>query len=121
MVLIVKTKADGIVDRFQARLLAEGYIQKAGIDYDETFSPVARFDILRTILSIAASEGLKLKQLDVKTAFLSGNLPEEVYMKQPKGHDDTTCIVRKLNRSLYGLKHAPMCWNQRFVKFKENK
>ncbi|OUC46310.1 reverse transcriptase, partial [Trichinella nativa] len=88
-----------------------------GIDYDETFSPVARFDTVRALLSIAAVERLKLQQFDVKTAFLYGALKEEVYVKQPEGFENGTNQVYKLNRSLYGLKQAPRCWNLRLVEF----
>ena len=70
--------------------MAKGYSQKAGIDYNETFSPVARFDTIRAVLSVAASEKLKLMTFDVKTAFLYGKLNEIVYMKQPPGYEDGT-------------------------------
>lgn len=114
-VLQVKIKTDGTLDRFKARLLAKGYTQKAGIDYNEAFSPVARYDTVRTVLSVAATDGLKLLQFDIKTAFLHGKL-KEVYMKQPEGYDDGTGRVCKLKRNLYGLK-APRYWNHRFVNF----
>ena len=70
--------------------MAKGYSQKAGIDYNETFSPVARFDTIRAVLSVAASEKLKLMTFDIKTAFLYGKLNEIVYMKQPPGYEDGT-------------------------------
>ncbi|KRX52249.1 Retrovirus-related Pol polyprotein from transposon TNT 1-94, partial [Trichinella sp. T6] len=95
-VLRIKTKADGSVARYKARLVSKGYMQRPGIDYDEIFSPVARFDTVRALPSIAAVEMLKLQQFDVKTAFLYGALKEEV---------------------LYGLKQAPRCWNLRLVEF----
>uniref|UniRef100_A0A5S6Q053 Reverse transcriptase Ty1/copia-type domain-containing protein n=1 Tax=Trichuris muris TaxID=70415 RepID=A0A5S6Q053_TRIMR len=116
-VLRVKAKADGTADKYKARLVATGYMQRAGVDYDETFSPVARFDTVRALLSVAATERLKLVQFDVKTAFLYGTLKEEVYVKQPEGFEDGTGRVCKLNRSLYGLKQAPRCWNERLIKF----
>jgi len=89
--------------------------QQADIDYHETFSPVARFDSIRIILSIAASRNLKLQQFDIKTAFLHGKLEEIIYMKQPLGYEDGTGRVCRLNRSIYGLKPASRCWNNCFT------
>src|SRR6187551_475851 len=84
----IKRRADGEIDRYKARLVVRGFSQQKGIDYDETFSPVARFGTIRSILSVAASEHLKLAQFDVKSAFLNGVLLEEVYMVQPEGFED---------------------------------
>ena len=108
-----KIGADGSVERYKARLVAKGYSQQYGLDYDETFSPVARFESLRTLLALAVQNGLCVHQMDVTTAFLNGNLEEEVYMEQPegfvvRGKEDLVC---KLKHSLYGLKQAPRCWN----------
>ena len=109
----LKVGPDGMVHRHKARLVAQGFSQKYGLDYDETFSPVVRFESLRTVISLAVQNGLKLHQMDVTTAFLNGELDEEVYMKQPegfaeKGQEDLVC---KLKRSIYGLKQSPRCWN----------
>lgn len=112
-----KTNADGSLDKYKARLVARGYTQRKGIDYEKTFSPVAKMTIVRTVLSIAANEGLKLTQFDVSTAFLNGSLSEEIYMKQPEGYSDGSDKVCKLKRSLYGLKQAPRCWNKCIVDY----
>uniref|UniRef100_H3G5X4 Reverse transcriptase Ty1/copia-type domain-containing protein n=1 Tax=Phytophthora ramorum TaxID=164328 RepID=H3G5X4_PHYRM len=110
----VKENQAGEVERFKARLVAKGFSQKYGIDYDETFAPVAKFTSIRIVLGLAAKYGLKLHQMDVKTAFLNGVLDEDIYMAQPDGyvdeaHPDHVC---KLKRSLYGLKQSPRMWNQ---------
>ena len=80
-----KCNADGSIERRKARLVAQGYCQKYGVDYDETFSPVVRFESLRTVIALSVQQGLKLHQMDVATAFLNGELAEEVYVKQPEG------------------------------------
>ena len=84
---VFKTKRDllGNIERYKARLIAKGFIQDEGIDYTETFSPVSKKDYLRIILALVAHFDLELQQMDVKTAFLNGDLKDEVYMKQPKG------------------------------------
>lgn len=102
--------------RFKARLVARGFSQKYGIDYLETFSPVAKFSSVRAILSIAAAEKLNIMQFDVKTAFLNGNIEEEIYVQQPKGYNDNSGRVCKLQKSLYGLKQSSRCWNKTFTK-----
>jgi len=116
-VLRKKFNPDGTIERYRARLVAKGYAQKAGLDYDETFSPVARYDTVRSVLAVTAKEKLHLQQFDVKTAFLYGTLQEEVFMTQPEGFNDKSGRVCRLYKSLYGLKQSPRCWNQCFVDF----
>ena len=112
----VKHCMDGTVERFKARLVAKGYSQKYGIDYDETFSPVVRFSSVRTLLAFGVKRGMLIHQMDVVTAFLNGTLDEEIYMQQPEGYikPGSEHLVCKLERSLYGLKQSPRCWNKAF-------
>ncbi|UYV70787.1 hypothetical protein LAZ67_8000616 [Cordylochernes scorpioides] len=116
-VLKTKLNSKGEIARYKARLVAKGFAQKKGIDYEETFSPVARHDTIRTLLAIAANEDLKLVQFDIKTAFLYGDLQDQIYIKQPEGFNNGTDLVWKLKKSLYGLKQSPRCWNQKIVNF----
>lgn len=113
-VLRIKKNPDGSVDKYKARLVVKGFKQKRGQDYDQTYSPVARLATIRAVLSVSAQENLHLVQFDVCTAFLNGNLKEEIYVQQPEGYSDGSSNVWKLNRSLYGLKQAPRCWNSCF-------
>ena len=111
----IKRNADGSIDRYKARLVAKGYSQVEGVDYSETFAPVAKMTSLRMLLAMAAIEDLELQQLDVKTAFLNGMLEEEIFMEQPEGFvaPGKEHLVCKLERSLYGLKQAPRAWYER--------
>ncbi|GJT89632.1 ribonuclease H-like domain-containing protein [Tanacetum coccineum] len=114
-----KFLADGTLSRYKARLVANGSTQVKGIDVDETFSPVVKPGTIRTVLSLAISQHWPVHQLDVKNAFLHGDLAETVYMHQPPGfrdpkHPDHVCL---LQRSLYGLKQAPRAWFQRFAAY----
>lgn len=124
-----KLKENGLVERYKARLVAQGCSQREGLDYEETFSPVVRFESIRTVIALAVSEKMKLHQLDVKTAFLNGELTEEVFMRQPEGFVEPgkENLVCRLNRSIYGLKQSPRCWNTalddhlKSMKFKQTK
>jgi hypothetical protein len=110
----IKSKPDGTVDRYKARLVARGYTQKQGIDFDETYAPVVHRTSLRALLSYGLNHNMIMHQMDVVTAFLNGQLAEEIYMTQPEGFvsPGEENLVCKLNRSLYGLKQSPRCWNQ---------
>lgn len=113
----MKLKPDGSIDRYKARLVVRGFTQRYGVNYKETFSPVVRYSSIRAILAVSAARKMTLKQFDVKTAFLYGDLAEDIYMKQPIGYDDGSGKVCKLLRSLYGLKQASRCWNEKFTTF----
>ncbi|KAK8538777.1 hypothetical protein V6N12_034485 [Hibiscus sabdariffa] len=111
-----KTDMDGNVQTYKGRLVAKGFRQIHGVDYDETFSPVAMFKSIRILLAVAAFHDYEIWQMDVKTAFLNGKLEEDVYMTQPEGFvtPENVGNVCKLQRSIYGLKHASQSWNLRF-------
>ncbi|PNY16189.1 putative CC-NBS-LRR resistance protein [Trifolium pratense] len=110
---IYKTKFNekGEIDKYKARLVAKGYTQKYGIDYNEVFAPVARWDTIRAILAFTAGKGWNIFQLDVKSAFLHGDLSEDIYVNQPLGYvTSNKNMVYKLKKALYGLKQAPRAW-----------
>ncbi|MBY3556005.1 hypothetical protein HGI15_21915, partial [Modestobacter lapidis] len=111
-----KQDAEGKIGKYKARLVAKGYAQIEGVDYAEIFSPVAKLTSIRTVLSAAAAYDLEIEQMDVKTAFLHGDLEEEIYMKQPEGFvaRGKENLVCKLEKSLYGLKQSPRMWYQKF-------
>ncbi|KAJ9553326.1 hypothetical protein OSB04_017371 [Centaurea solstitialis] len=111
-----KTDMDGNVHTFKARLVAKGFTQTHGIDYDETFSPVAMLKSIRILMAISAYFNYEIWQMDVKTAFLNGKLTEDVYMEQLEGFEDpkNPNKVCKLLRSIYGLKQASRSWNLHF-------
>ena len=109
----VKRNETGAIVKYKARLVAKGYVQQQGVDYDEVFAPVARMESVRMILAIAARERWLVHHMDVKSAFLNGELTEEVYVQQPPGftaagHDGK---VLRLRKALYGLRQAPRAWN----------
>ena len=105
--------------KFKARLVAKGFSQISGVDYNDVFSPVVKHSSIRTFFSIVAIHNLELEQLDVKTAFLHGELEEEIYMDQSKGFivPGKENYVCKLKKSLYGLKQSPRQWYKRFDSF----
>ena len=109
----IKRNSDGSVSRYKARLVAQGYSQVQGVDYNEVFSPVARFSAIRSLLAVANAYDYEIHQMDVETAFLNGTLDYEIYMEQPKGFIDPNRPdhVCKLKKSLYGLKQSARCWN----------
>src|SRR6516165_8230006 len=111
-----KMDMEGNVQTYKARLVVKGYRQKQGIDFDETFLPVAMIKSIRIMLAIAVYHDYEIWQMDVKTAFLNGNLVEDVYMTQPEGFivPENANKVCKLQRSIYKLKQASRSWNRRF-------
>jgi len=108
----VKYVADGSVEKYKTRFVAKGYAQKEGIDYKETFAPVARYTSVRTMISLVAQMVWEIHQMDVKTTFLNGVIEEEVYIEQPEGFEthEKKYHVCKLKKALYGLKQAPRAW-----------
>src|ERR1044072_1238651 len=119
---VFKNKSDesGAVPRNKARLVAQGYTQIEGVDFDEIFSPVARLESIRLLLGVACLLKFRLYQMDVTSAFLNGYLNEEVYVEQPKGFVDPHHPehVYKLGKALYGLKQAPRAWYERLTEFR---
>ena len=104
-----KLRMDGSIERYKARLVIRGFDQKKGIDFFDTYSPVIKIAIIKTLIALAAIHDLVMHQMDVKTAFLNGDLEEEIYMSQPEGckilgQENKVC---KLRKSLYSLKQAP--------------
>lgn len=114
-----KLNGNGEVIRNKARLVCKGYAQQYGIDYEETFAPLARLESIRMFLAFSSFWNFKVYQMDVKYAFLNGDLEEEVYIKQPEGfilgNDEN--LVWKLKKDLYGLKQAPQAWYYRLDKY----
>ena len=111
----VKFSVDGSIEKCKARFVARWFSQKGGIDYDETFALVARYNSIRVVISLTSLLGWKLHQMDVKTTFLNGQIEEEVCIEQPKGSElhGRESHVCKLKKALYGLKQAPRAWYAR--------
>ena len=116
-VYTIKCKEDGSLDRYKARLVARGYTQTYGIDYQETFAPVAKINTIRILISLAVNLDWPLNQYDIKNAFLHGDLREEIYMDLPPGYGSTrdSRKVCKLKKALYGLKQSPRAWFGKFT------
>ncbi|KAH9687354.1 Integrase catalytic domain-containing protein [Citrus sinensis] len=114
-----KMDESGVVVRNKARLVAQGYNQEEGIDFDETFTPVARLESIRMLLAYACHKDFILYQMDIKSAFLNGYIMEEVYVKQPPGFENEKFPdhVYRLSKALYGLKQAPRAWYDRLKNF----
>ena len=113
----IKTRSDGTVDNYKARLVARGFTQKYEIDYEETFAPMIRLSSVMTLIAISTAHKWPLFQMDVKNVFPNGEFSEEVYMKLPLGYSHPPGFphrVCQLRRTLYGLKQAPQAW---FAKF----
>jgi hypothetical protein len=111
----VKTRSDASLERYKARLVACGFQQEQGCDYDETFAPVAHMTTIHTLLTVASVRELSISQLVVKNAFLNGELCEDVYMRSPPGYFVLQDMVCHIRRSLYDLKQAPHAWFQHFA------
>ena len=104
-----KLNIDGSINKYKARLVVKGFAQVPGVDYSDTFAPIARLDIIRLLLVVAAQKNWRVYQLDVKSAFLNGFLQEEIYVEQPEGYvkEGEEDKVYLLKKALYGLQQAP--------------
>jgi hypothetical protein len=109
-VLTLKRDADGKVTQFKARLVAQGFSQRAGLDYNETFASVVKFASIRMLCALSAQYGLSLFHADVKTAYLNGDLEEQIFMTQPSLFDDGSGRCLELLKAIYGLKQAGRAW-----------
>jgi hypothetical protein len=112
----LKTNANGEIIRYKAQVVVKGFSQQCGIDFDETFSPIVKYDSIKTVLVIVTAEDFDLTQFDIKTIYLYTNFKENIYMCQSKsfifkGQEEKVCLLKK---SLYGLKQAGIEWNKKF-------
>ena len=109
-----KRDASGNIERYKARLVAKGFMQREGIDFNEVYAPVSKAATMRALLSLVAADDLELEQLDIKTAFLNGDLEETIYMQQPPGYQEGgSGVACRLVKALYGLRQAPRAWHTR--------
>ena len=117
-----KHHSDGTIERFKGRVVAKGYSQQHGVDFDETFSSVVSYTSIRTLLAYSLQRNMTVHQMDVVTAFLNGELKEEIYMSQPEGFvkPGTEHLVCKLRKSIYGLNQSPRCWNTALNQYLES-
>lgn len=115
----LKLTSSNQIERYKARLVARGFTQVKGFDCEKTFSPVVRMDSVRTLLVIANQLKWTIEQFDVRTAFLNGDITEDIFMQQPQGYEDQERrhMVCKLRKSLYGLKQVSNVWNKCFTSF----
>jgi hypothetical protein len=102
----IKRRHDGAIQKYKARVVAQGYTQIEGVDYDETFAPVAKLASLRMILALAAEHDLELQQMDVKSKYLNGELREEIFIEAPPGFDVPDGMVLRLIKVVYGTKQG---------------
>ena len=114
----IKRNSDESINKYKSRFVAKGYVQRYEIDYEEIFAPVARIETIRLLINLAATNGWEIHHLDVKTAFLYGELKETVYVMQPEGYEvkGSEEKVYKLKKASYGLKQAPRAWNDKLNK-----
>ncbi len=117
----VKRDAQGNVERYKSHLVAKGFLQKQGVNFEEVYAPMNKHTTLRSLLVIVTQQDLELHQLDVKTTFLNGELEQEIYMQQPQGYEQGgPNIVCRLLRALYGLRQAPRAWHRCLKKVLED-
>jgi Reverse transcriptase (RNA-dependent DNA polymerase) len=113
-VLVIKCKSDGTIDRYKGCLVAQGYLQRPGLDYGETYASTVRWATLRAILALGAFEDLEIESIDISSAFLNGDIDTEVYMQQPEGFPQGGKEdVLKINKGIYGLKQSPRLWHEK--------
>jgi hypothetical protein len=108
----LKRGPEGLIERYKGQVVAKGYTQVEGLDYDETFKPVVKFTSIHTLLALAAHLDPEIHQVNVKTAFLNGKLDEEIYSRLPPGANTDKSLIWRLHRPLYGLKQSSRQWYQ---------